>query len=300
MADDQQRYRAPQQDADSGSIDLSVVIPVYNEAAIMAGAVEELIAGLRGHRPEMTFEVILAENGSSDGTAEKAQVLTATYPELQVLSLPEPNYGAALRRGILTARGRFVICDEIDLCDLDFYDRALPLLESDQADLVIGSKAMPGAQDTRPMIRRAATQVINGMLRILLGFHGTDTHGLKAFQSERLATVARQCRVERDLFSSEFVIRAQRARIRVTEIPIHIQEKRTPSIHLFRRVPRVLSNLAYLFYALRIRKEDASNERRQPDGHDAADQKDEPHTPDQEDERDALPRPGEPNEKSKS
>jgi len=261
----QQRHAAPQRGTDDGSIDLSVVIPIYNEAAIVAHAIEDLVSGLRHHRPDMTFEVILAENGSSDGTIEKAQGITQDHLELRVISLPEPNYGAALRKGILTARGRFVICDEIDLCDLDFYDRALPLLESDQTDLVIGSKAMPGAQDSRPLVRRAATQVINGLLRILLGFHGTDTHGLKAFQSKRLTTVARQCRVERDLFSSEFVIRAQRAHIRVTEIPIHIQEKRAPSIHLFRRVPQVLSNLAYLFYALRIRKDDVQDAKNEQD-----------------------------------
>src|SRR5690606_31056867 len=120
-----------------------------------------------------------------------------------------------LRRGIEDARGRIIICDEIDLCDTDFYRRALAKIEEENYDLVVGSKAMEGARDKRPPFRRFATGVINGMLRVSLGFQGTDTHGLKAFKRERLIPVSRKCVVDRDLFASEFVIRAQRERYRL-------------------------------------------------------------------------------------
>ena len=58
--------------------------------------------------------------------------------------------------------------------------------------------------------------------------------------------------VDKDLFASEFVIRAQREGKRVEEIPVHIVEKRPPSINLFKRVPNVLKNLARLTYVIRI------------------------------------------------
>src|SRR5262249_38515371 len=162
--------------------------------------------------------------------------------------------GRALKRGILEARGKHVICDEIDLCDVDFYLRALPLLEgAEGADLVVGSKAMKGANDERPLFRRVATRTINGMLRVATGFKGTDTHGLKAFRRERLHDVARACVVDRDLFASEFVIRAGRMGRDVREIPIALHEKRPPSIQLFRRVPRVLRGLVQLAWVIRIR-----------------------------------------------
>ena len=80
-----------------------------------------------------------------------------------------------------------MICEEIDLCDADFHRRALGLLEHGDADMVVGSKAMKGASDERPLFRRAATRVINGMLRVALDFRGTDTHGLKAFHRDRAA-----------------------------------------------------------------------------------------------------------------
>ena len=75
--------------------------------------------------PELRFEIIIAENGSRDRTVELAEHLATERAEVRTFSLGEPNYGKALRRGILEARGTWVICEEIDLCDLDFHSRAL-------------------------------------------------------------------------------------------------------------------------------------------------------------------------------
>ncbi|HWU89245.1 MAG TPA: glycosyltransferase family 2 protein [Kofleriaceae bacterium] len=237
--------------------DVSIVIPVYNEEGILREAVTELLDGLGWVRealasPELRFEVIIAENGSRDHTAELAQHLAAERPDVRTFSLGEPNYGKALRRGILEARGTYVICEEIDLCDLDFHRRALEHLRHGDCDLVVGSKAMKGASDERPLLRRAATKVMSGMLRAALDFRGTDTHGLKAFRRETLLPVARACVIDRDLFASELVIRAARAGLHVLEIPIKLHEKRPPAINLVRRVPHVLRGLAKLTYVIRF------------------------------------------------
>ena len=229
---------------------LTVVVPIYNEEAILEAAVHDLVA--RMPRLERSWELILAENGSTDRTVEIAAELARRFDEVESFSAPAPDYGLALREGIARARGRYVMCDEIDICDVDFYGRALFLLEGDRADFVVGSKAMAGAADRRPLGRRAATRVLNGLLRVLLGFSGTDTHGLKAFRREALLPVAEECLVDRDLFASEFVIRAQRGGLRVTEIPVTIIEKRPPSIDLVRRVPAVLKGLGRLFVAIRL------------------------------------------------
>ena len=176
--------------------------------------------------------------------------------EVRTFSLGEPNYGKALRRGIQEARGTFVVCDEIDLCDVDFYRRALALLEHGDAQMVVGSKSMKGSSDRRPIFRRLATRVINGMLRVALDFRGTDTHGLKAFRRTDLVPIVEQCVVDRDLFASEFVIRAGRAGIEIVEIPLRIAEKRPPAINLVKRVPHVLKGLARLTWVIRFGGED--------------------------------------------
>jgi glycosyltransferase involved in cell wall biosynthesis len=237
--------------------DVSIVIPVYNEEGILREAVTELLDGLEGlraalHAPTMTWEVIIAENGSRDRTAELAEHLAQEMPEVRTFSLGEPNYGKALRRGILEARGKYVVCEEIDLCDLEFHRRALEHLRHGDCDMVVGSKAMKGASDERPLFRRAATRVINGMLRVALDFRGTDTHGLKAFDRETLLPVVESCVIDRDLFTSELVIRTGRAGLHVMEIPIKLHEKRPPSINLVKRVPNVMRGLAKLTYVIRF------------------------------------------------
>jgi hypothetical protein len=143
--------------------DVSIVIPVYNEEGILREAVTELLDGYDTVRvaldwPELTLEVVIAENGSKDRTVELAEHLANERPEVRTFSLGEPNYGKALKRGISEAKGTWVICEEIDLCDLDFHRRALEHLRHRDADMVVGSKAMKGASDHRPLMRRAATR----------------------------------------------------------------------------------------------------------------------------------------------
>ena len=230
--------------------DLSFVIPVYNEEPILERALRSFIGQLRTFG--RSFEVLLAANGCTDMTLVIAKELMEEFEELTLLECPEPNYGAALRLGIETARGTFVHCDEIDLCDVDFHKRALRHLDHNTCDFIVGSKALPGSRDSRPFTRRMATRVINGMLRAALDFQGTDTHGLKAFRREVVMPVVERCIVDKDLFASELVIRAGREGVRIREIPIELEEAREPPIRLFRRVPRVFKDLGKLVYHLRV------------------------------------------------
>lgn len=230
--------------------ELSVVIPVYNEEPILERQLRTFIADMRTmNRP---FEVIVAANGCVDQTIPIARELMEEFDEIVVLECPVPDYGAALRLGIQSARGKYVLCDEIDLCDVDFHKRAMRRLDHDECEMVVGSKAMRGSRDRRPATRRMATKVINGMLWATLGFEGTDTHGLKAFRKDALMPIVDQCVVNKDLFASELVIRAERAGLRIQEIPIELEEQRSPPINLVRRVPRVFKDLGRLVYVIRF------------------------------------------------
>ncbi len=205
-------------------------------------AVEDLIGRLHDFE-ENSWEILLVQNGSTDETPRLVDELAAVHPEVRAVHLPTPDYGAALRTGIFQARGDFIIGDEIDLGDVEFYRSALEILEAGGTDLVIGSKALPGSEDRRPLVRKVATRSINLLLKWILGFEGSDTHGLKAFRRAPLLPVATACRVTGDLFASELVIRAQRENILIREIPIHLHEKRPPAINLIRRIPKVVRSL---------------------------------------------------------
>jgi glycosyltransferase involved in cell wall biosynthesis len=235
---------------------ISIVIPIYNEQAILHAAVVDLRERLKPFG--WTYEIILAENGSRDRTVAIGNELAAKYDnptegQVKIISLGEPNYGKALKQGILLSRGEIVLCDEIDLCDTEFHRRAVDILETGEADLVIGSKLAVGAADERPLIRHAASIAYSTLLKITLGFRGTDTHGLKAFRRAALLDVVRACLVDKDVFASEFVIRADRGGVIIKEVPVHVIEKRPPSINLFKRVPNVMKNLAKLTWSIRVR-----------------------------------------------
>jgi glycosyltransferase involved in cell wall biosynthesis len=235
---------------------ISIVIPIYNEQGILHAAVVDLRERLKPLG--WSYELILAENGSKDRTVAIGHELAAKYADptdgqVKIISLGEPNYGKALKQGILLARGEVVLCDEIDLCDTNFHKEAVEILETGEADLVIGSKLVAGAADQRPLFRHAASIAYSTLLKVLLGYRGTDTHGLKAFRRLALLDVVRACLVDKDVFASEFVIRADRGGIPIKEVPVQVIEKRPPSINLFKRVPNVLKSVAKLTWSIRIR-----------------------------------------------
>ena len=101
--------------------EVSIVIPVYNEEGILVSSLTELVEELSSL--ELSYELIVAENGSTDQTVALAEVWLGTLKS--VWWYWWANYGKALREGIFLARGTFVICDEIDLCDVNFYRVAL-------------------------------------------------------------------------------------------------------------------------------------------------------------------------------
>src|SRR3954465_9491152 len=99
---------------------VTIVIPIYNEEGILRASVVDLIDRLAPLG--FSYELMLAENGSIDGTVELCGELHSRFPQVGHFSVGTPghgNYGAALRQGILQARGQYVFCDEIDLCDTD-------------------------------------------------------------------------------------------------------------------------------------------------------------------------------------
>jgi glycosyltransferase involved in cell wall biosynthesis len=228
--------------------EISVVIPIFDEEAILYDAVVGLCDRLTARG--QSFEVVLAENGSRDRTLLVAAELEQRHPEVRHLSISEANYGRALRLGILEARAPIVVTDEIDLLDVDFQLEAIARVRAG-VDLVVGSKLMAGSRDERPLFRHLGSLVYTGLLRTLVGFRGTDTHGPKAFLRRTLLPIVEACQVERDVFASELCVRAERAGLLLAEIPLRVKEKRPPAINLIRRVPNVLGSLVRLRRATR-------------------------------------------------
>ena len=215
----------------------SIVVPVYNEGTFLPKAMPALIAEME--QLSVPYRLMIVENGSTDGTAEIARSLIGAAP-VAVVSLSEPDYGAAMRHGFLAAEGDWIVNFDIDYFSADFLRR---VLATSGADLVIGSKRDPNSEDRRPVFRRLATRVFNILLRTILSSRVSDTHGMKAFSSDLVKKITLQVQSTQDLFDTELVIRAERAGYTITEVPVVVEEIRTAKSSLVKRVPRTILGL---------------------------------------------------------
>ncbi len=215
---------------------ISVVIPVYNEAAFLADAIADLRLRLGDVAAEVT--VLLAENGSTDGTPDIAARLSDEWDHLEWMHIDTPDYGAAMREGFLAARGDWVVNFDIDYYSAEFLTTVLA--HAAEADLVLASKRAAGSDDRRSLLRRLATWGFNFVLRIMLGSGVSDTHGIKAVRREVVELIAPKVVSRQDLFDTELVIRAEQAGFRIVEVPIVVEEQREARSSLFTRIPRTL------------------------------------------------------------
>lgn len=229
-------------------LEVSVVVPAHNEEEILATTIGDLVHGLRDRG--RAFEVLIEENGSTDGTVALAGSLAATHPEVVLRNHPTPDYGLALRRGLLAARGEVVVNFDVDYYDLAFLDAAEARLR-DGAAIVVGTKRGEGAQDDRPLARRIVTGGFAWMLHRGFGLQASDTHGMKALARAQVVPLAERCRLGTDLFDTELVLRAERAGLVVAEIPVRVEERRPARSPIARRVLRTLVGLRKLRLALR-------------------------------------------------
>lgn len=219
----------------------SIVIPVYNEAAFLPVGLPRMVGELDS--AGLDFRLLVMENGSGDGTASIARQVAASLPgpdRIEVHSLPEPDYGAAMRAGFLRADGEWVVNFDIDYFSAAFLTKVVSLAGT--ADLVIASKRDRESEDRRSSLRRLATAVFNLLLRALFASSVSDTHGMKAFRRDLVEEVVPHVVSRQDLFDTELVLRAERRGYRIREVPVVVEELRAGR-SLVKRVPRTLRGL---------------------------------------------------------
>lgn len=206
-------------------IELSIVLPCRNEAATVATCVHKAQEALE--RLLLRGEVLVVDNGSSDGSAEIAARAGA-----RVVHESRIGYGRALTRGMAEARADWILIadsdDSYDLRDISGFVDALGA----GADFVMGSRLRgdirPGAM---PWLHRwVGNPLLSGLLRALFGGRVSDAHcGMRALTKD--AAERMQLRTPGMELASEMVIRALHGRMRVAEVPItlHVDGRNRPS-----------------------------------------------------------------------
>ena len=194
-------------------IELTILMPCLNEAETLGICIEKALGFLR--RSGISGEVLIADNGSSDGSQEIAVRLGA-----RVIQVPEKGYGAALIAGIAAARGRYVIMgDSDDSYDFSVLDPFIAKLR-DGFDLVMGNRfkggIAPGAMP--PLHRYLGNPVLSTIGRIFFASPIRDFHcGLRGFSRDAMAAL--ELRAPGMEFASEMVVKATMRGLRIAEVP---------------------------------------------------------------------------------
>lgn len=220
--------------------EVSVVIPVYNEAGILRRNIERLGEFLKEAVPR--YEIILCENGSIDETAEIAKSLSREYDNVEFLELPEPNLSEALKSGFLAAKGEKVVYFPIDLSiDLGFIPESARLLEV--FDTVIGSKRLASELDRRPLVRRVVSRAYHGMVRGLYDVDFSDTTCVKAYRRSKILELMKRVPTSSGIFETELLVEAGAAGLDIVEVPVVVEEYRPSRQVLSRKIRRKLEDL---------------------------------------------------------
>lgn len=202
--------------------DLSIVLPVYNEEQVLDATFEVLIPFLEGL--DRTFEVICADDGSSDRSPEILARLAQADPRIKVETLEQNRgKGAAVKVGVLAATGERVIFMDADLSTpLDEIVPFLGALDSGY-QVVIGNRRAPGSNITRhqPWIRETLGKGFTVLTRILLapGVHDF-TCGFKGFTREAAQKIFRRSTQNGWAFDAELVVISQELGYRLAQVPV--------------------------------------------------------------------------------
>jgi glycosyltransferase involved in cell wall biosynthesis len=194
-------------------IELSVVMPCLNERETVGVCIRKAMVALKD--AGIPGEVIVADNGSTDGSVELAQAEGA-----RVVNIEQKGYGSALKGGILAARGRYVLmADSDDSYDFGHAPRFVQQLRMG-SDLVMGNRFQGGIKDkAMPFLHRyLGNPVLSGIGRLFFGSPCGDFHcGMRGFRRDSFLQMdIRSTGME---FASEMVVKATLMRMKVSEVP---------------------------------------------------------------------------------
>ncbi len=229
-------------------MELSIVIPAYNEAERIGPSLEQIAAFLRQRGTE--YEVLVVDDGSSDATAEVA----AGFANLDVRVLSQPRNlgkGAAVRRGVVESRGQRVLISDADLSTpIEAVERLEAELEN--AEVVLGSRAVAGAdvQVHQPFYRELMGKTFNLIIRTL-GVRGIkDTQcGFKLVDGDAARQLFTDMIIDRFAFDVELVWLARRRGLRVAEVGVPWVNSPRSRVHpIFDSANMVLDVLTFRFH----------------------------------------------------
>ncbi len=228
------RTGPPQGGPGPEALELTIVIPAFNEAHRLGAGMERFDAAVAAGAIDLDrTELIVVDDGSTDATASTAESLLAAFPHHRVIRLPlNQGKGAAVRVGVAAARSTYTAYMDADLA-ID--PVAVPLLLDGLRlhDVTIGCRALPDSMvETAYAIRSLMGRVFNEIVTTGTGLGLKDTQcGFKAFRTPVARLLFHLVRIDRFAFDVEILARARKLGLTISEVPVHWKHVEGSTVH---------------------------------------------------------------------
>jgi glycosyltransferase involved in cell wall biosynthesis len=226
---------------------VDLVIPVYNEAHVLAGSVRRLLDAM-ANSLDFDWRIVIVDNGSVDGTAELGRRLAGELQRVEFLHLNEKGRGRALRKVWMETSATYSIYMDVDLStDLDAIGGTVTLLRQG-ADIVTGSRLDPRSRITRSRKREILSRVYNKLISWILRTRAFDDAQC-GFKGIRVATVRPLLPLVRNqnwFFDTELLVLAEYAGLTIRTLAITWIEDADSRVNIPRTIWEDLKGLARL------------------------------------------------------
>ena len=213
---------------------LSIVIPAYNEETRIGDTLGQVIEFLRVS--PYTWEVLVADDGSTDATGRIVAEQAARHPNVRLISLCHRGKGWVVKNGMLAATGQYrLLCDADLSVPIEQVERLLPP-QVEEVDIAIGSRETPGARRIEEPVRRHVMgRVYNTLVRLIAVPGLADTQcGFKCFRGEIVPKLFGRQTMDGFAFDVEVLFLATKAGMSLREIPVDWYFRERSKVRTFR------------------------------------------------------------------
>jgi glycosyltransferase involved in cell wall biosynthesis len=229
---------------------LSIVLPVYNEEAVLETNVLRLKTFLESAFT-YEWEIVIADNMSTDQTARLGRMLAKSYSGIKYLRINRKGVGVALKTAWDKSNADIHCHVDGDL-PFDFADMKL-LIETalEGYDVCFGSRYTNGSYSDAKPLRRFLSKIFHYWIKLLFSYEYTDICGIKAVRREAFKTLSPFLTSEGWFFNTELMLLANKANMSIKEVPVHVREPpgRKSKVKLF----QTISNLFLLTFKLKLK-----------------------------------------------
>lgn len=231
---------------------LNVTIPVFNEERRLERGIRQL-APFLAEAMACDYELVIADNASTDGTAEIARRLAAEFPRLRVVRLEAKGRGGALRHVWSTSDADVCSYMDVDLSsDLASFPELVRAVASGEADLAIGSRLLDKAGTQRSWRREVLSRGYNQLLRVVFGVRFSDAQcGFKAISRRAAQALLPWVENSHWFFDTELLVLAEKHGYRIHDLPVRWREDRDSTVKVLGTVAEDLRGIVRLRQRLR-------------------------------------------------